>query len=206
MVSKSLAQSVPVPRQAAEVARLPDADARLMLAYGRGDTAAFEALYAKYRGPLFRFFLRQCRRREQAEELYQETWMRVVRARARYRPDARFATWLFLIAHNLLIDAHRKHGCWTEESLEEEPAGPERDDPARRNEDGEKLRRFQCLLESLPAEQREVFLLKEEGGLSLQEIAALLAISFEAAKSRLRYAVGKLRAGLCDTKTGERDE
>lgn len=201
-VAKTMAENLPAVLEL-PVRQFPDADARLMLAYARGDSAAFDALYARYRGPLYRYFLRQCRRPEQAEELYQETWMRVVRARAGYRADAKFATWLFLIAHNLLVDAHRRDGRWVLESLEEEPAGGQHEDPARRSEAGEKLRRFRQLLEALPPEQREVFLLKEEGGLGLDEIARLLAISFEAAKSRLRYAVGKLRAGLGEHETGD---
>lgn len=177
---------------------MPDGDARLMRAYARGDKEAFETLYARYRGPLFRYFLRQCRSRAQAEELYQETWMRVIAARSGYRPEARFSTWLFRIAHNLLVDGIRKERGRPLDDLPEEIPDPACTDPQRLAAGQEKLRRYRLLLRALPSEQREVFLLKQESGLALEEIASLLSISFEAAKSRLRYAVGKLRAGLRD--------
>lgn len=179
-----------------------DGDARLMCAYAQGDATAFETLYARYKGPLYRYFLHRCRRRESAEELYQETWMRVIRARGEYRVQAKFSTWLFRIAQNLLIDAGRKERGLVLEALPDDAPGADCDNPETQVADRERLRRYHALLRRLPEEQREVFLLKEESGLPLDEIATLLAIPFEAAKSRLRYAARKLRAGLQDETAG----
>jgi RNA polymerase sigma-70 factor (ECF subfamily) len=175
-----------------------DRHGRLMLAYAQGDAAAFEELYAHYRAPLYRFFARQCGSRAKAEELYQELWMRVIQHRASYRMEARFSTWLYRIAHNLLVDQHRKREARGDsdglDELEAEPGA----DPAQQYVAFERLSRFQLLLASLPEDQRRVFLLKEEGGLSLEEIAQVTGAGFESVKSRLRYAVLKLRQALTD--------
>src|SRR5438046_3787265 len=83
-------------------------DEELMSAYAAGEIRAFEALYERHRGPLFRFFARGLKQRAVAEELFQECWSRIVIARDRYRPDARFRTYLMQIAHNLLVDHYRR--------------------------------------------------------------------------------------------------
>src|SRR5688572_11572271 len=85
-------------------------DEQLMLAYREGDAGAFETLYKRHRGALYRFVLRAVRQKASAEELYQEAWIRVIEARGRYTPQARFTTWLYTIAHNLLVDHWRKKG------------------------------------------------------------------------------------------------
>jgi RNA polymerase sigma-70 factor (ECF subfamily) len=85
-------------------------DEGLMLAYRDGEGATFETLYARWRGPLYRYFLRQCGHAGQADELFQDVFMRVIGAAAGYEPTARFTTWLFRIAHNRLIDHWRKTG------------------------------------------------------------------------------------------------
>jgi RNA polymerase sigma-70 factor (ECF subfamily) len=175
-----------------------DRQGRLMLAYAQGDVAAFEELYAHYRAPMYRFFARQCGTRARAEELYQELWMRVIQHRDTYQHNARFSTWLYRIAHNLLVDQHRKRepGGAADE-LDEIEAETDAD-PAQQYVAHESLSRFKLLLEALPAEQRRVFLLKEEAGLSLEEIAQVTGAGFESVKSRLRYAVTKLRQALTD--------
>src|ERR1043166_287973 len=83
-------------------------DEQLMLAYGDGDAGAFDTLYARHRGALFRYVLRGVKARAVAEELYQEIWILVIEARKRYAPSARFTTWLYTIAHNRLVDHWRK--------------------------------------------------------------------------------------------------
>jgi RNA polymerase sigma-70 factor (ECF subfamily) len=85
-------------------------DEELMLAYGGGDAGAFDTLYARHRGGLFRFVLRAVKDRGLAEELFQEVWVRVIESRSRYAPKARFTTWLYTIAHNLLVDHWRRKG------------------------------------------------------------------------------------------------
>jgi len=178
------------------------ADEQLMLAYRAGDAGAFEQLYRRHRGPLYRFVLRSIRAREQAEELYQEIWMRVIEARERYEPEAKFTTWLYTIAHNRMVDHWRKRGLQLV-SLDQE-AGPS-DPPAALSAQPElvlqgkqSLDRFARALEALPPAQREAFLLHEESGLSVAEIARATGAGEEAAKSRLRYALSKLKEALRD--------
>ena len=164
-----------------------------MLAYRGGDAGAFETLYARHRGALYRFVLRSLKDRSLAEELFQEAWIRVIEARERYAPSAKFTTWLYTIAHNLLVDHWRRKGLVLVE-LNDEHASP--DNPARQVEARETAARFLQVLEALPPAQREAFLLHEEGGLSVAEIAAATGTNEEAAKSRLRYATAKLKAAI----------
>lgn len=168
-----------------------------MLAYGAGDAGAFETLYARHRGGLFRFVLRAVKDRGAAEELFQEVWVRVIEARERYAPKARFITWLYTIAHNLLVDHWRKKGL-SLVALDGDEVSSESANPARQAEAREALARLVHALESLPAAQREAFVLHEEGGLSVAEIAAVTGVGEEAAKSRLRYAMTKLKAAVDD--------
>jgi RNA polymerase sigma-70 factor (ECF subfamily) len=170
-------------------------DEELMLAYGRGDAGAFEALYQRHRGPLYRFVLRALKQRSSAEELFQEVWIRVIEARTRYAPQARFTTWLYTIAHNLLVDHWRKKGL-TLVSLDNEDAPSETANPARQAEGRAAVARLLQALETLPPAQREAFLLHEESGFTVAEIAAVTGTNEEAAKSRLRYAIAKLKAAV----------
>jgi RNA polymerase sigma factor (sigma-70 family) len=169
----------------------------LMLAYGKGDAGAFETLYKRHRGALYRFVLRAIKQRSSAEELFQEVWIRVIEARSRYAPQARFTTWLYTIAHNMLVDHWRKKGL-TLVQLDDEPSVAAPDNPARQAEARQSLARLMHALEALPAAQREAFLLHEEGGLNVAEIAAVTGAGEEAAKSRLRYAMAKLKAAVED--------
>ncbi|HEX2565879.1 MAG TPA: RNA polymerase sigma factor [Burkholderiales bacterium] len=172
-------------------------DEALMLAYGGGDAGAFEILYARHRGALFRFVLRGVKQRALAEELYQEIWMRVIEARHGYSPTARFTTWLYTIAHHRLVDHWRRRelAVAADSDVAELSAGAA-SDPARQAEARESLARFARALEALPHAQREAFLLHEEAGLTAMEIAAVTGSETEAVKSRLRYAVAKLKAAI----------
>ncbi len=177
--------------------RSTDKDSQLMLAYAQGDSAAFEELYRMHKDALYRFFLRQCGNRAVAEELYQDVWLRVIKARDSYEKKAKFTTWLYRIAHNILIDQFRKPQTDTDDEYD---AGSIPDNAANDPEvilnGQEKIERFRAQLKNLPKEQIEVFLLKEEAGLSLEDIALTVGESKEAVKSRLRYAVKKLRQSL----------
>jgi RNA polymerase sigma-70 factor (ECF subfamily) len=168
-----------------------------MLAYRGGDAGAFETLYRRHRGALYRFVLRSLKQRAAAVELFQEVWIRVIEARSRYSPQARFTTWLYTIAHNLLVDHWRRKGLSLVQ-LDEELAIAASDNPARQAEARESLARLLQALEALPPAQREAFLLHEEAGLSVAEIAAATGAGEEAAKSRLRYAMAKLKAAVED--------
>jgi RNA polymerase sigma-70 factor (ECF subfamily) len=179
-----------------------DEDAQLMLAYAGGEMRAFETLYARHRTALYRYLVRQARDGETANDLFQEVWSRVIVNRARYEPRAKFRTFLFTLAHNCFIDHCRR--------TKTRPGGANVDDadaadllpaddgagPERVLERDESTRRYRAALESLPQEQRDVYLLHEESNLSLEEIGRVTGVGTETAKSRLRYAVGKLKAAL----------
>ena len=169
-----------------------------MLAYAEGDLLAFEILYGRHRGTLYRFLLRSMRHRADADELFQETWSRLIAARERYRPEARFTTWLLKIAHNLIIDRHRRHR--PQASPEEAEAAlrnldaPESERPEHVLSEFEQRRRLQLALEDMPEEQRVAFLLRIESGLGLEEIGEITGAGRETVKSRLRYALARIRA------------
>jgi RNA polymerase sigma factor (sigma-70 family) len=175
-------------------------DEQLMTRFRRGDTAAFDTLYTRHRGPLFRYVERQCSSHAVAEELYQDIWMRVIRAREQWQAGTRFQPWLYRIAHNRIID-HWRAGRENHASIEDEAAIPlDRPWPDAIMLIRECIERLFQLLEGLSESQRSAFLLKEEAGLSLEQIAEVTGAGFETVKSRLRYALRRLRAGLegCD--------
>lgn len=169
-----------------------------MLAYRQGDAGAFEALYARHKGPLYRFVLRAVRERGRAEELFQEIWMRVIEARGRYEARAKFTTWLYTIAHHRLTDHWRKRGLRLVDADGVDPPAPRADEPEARAEGRQDLQRLATALAALPELQREAFLLHAEAGMTAAQIAAATGANEEAAKSRLRYALGKLKAALDD--------
>ena len=177
-------------------------DEQLMLRYRDGDAVAFEALYGRHRAPVFRYVLRQVGLRSAAEEVFQETWMNIIAARARYRVQARFATFLYHVAHNCVVDYFRRksplHLLSLDDNAEEaiQVAASERDQPERAVASRQLSAKLLNALALLPPEQREAFLLHEEGGLTLEEIATITSTGKETVKSRLRYALAKLREGV----------
>ncbi|WP_345295496.1 RNA polymerase sigma factor [Luteimonas vadosa] len=177
----------------------PASDEALMLSYGRGDASAFEILYGRHRVRLYRFLLRQLRDGALADEMFQEIWQRVISAREGWRPEALFTTWLFRIAHNRLADhwraqQHRPPAPADAELRSERVPDP--DTPERNLSEFERRRRLQCALDELPTEQREVILLRLEQELTLEEIGEVTGVGRETVKSRLRYAMEKLRKRL----------
>ena len=182
-------------------------DEELMQAYAAGDAAAFEPLYARHKGGVYRYLLRHCGNGGTADEMFQDVWMSVIRARASYVPSARFATWLYRIAHNRVIDHWRAQGA--AEFVASDPddgdadplaaiPGPRGDEPEVRATGREQSARVAAALARLPPAQRDAFLLHQEGELELSEIAALTGAGVETIKSRIRYALAKLRAELRD--------
>ena len=188
-------------------------DEDLMLAYGAGDAAAFDALYARHKGGVYRYLRRQCRQGGVADELFQDVWMNLIRARASYAPTAKFTTWLYRLAHNRLIDYYRASAHLTLVSADDEAhedaiaalAGVRGDEPQVRAENRELGERLRAAVAALPSAQREAFLLQQEGGFSLAEIAELTGVGTETVKSRLRYALAKLRGDLVDLDDGLRE-
>lgn len=182
-----------------DAARSEPSDESLMLAWAAGQTAAFEQLYARHRGPLYRFLHRQLRNGALTDELFQDVWQKVIAARASWRPEAAFSTWLFKIAHNRLNDHWRalKHRPPAPGDADERTARvPDPHTPERTLSEFEQRRRLQLAMAELPDEQREVLLLRLEQELSLEEIGRITGVGRETVKSRLRYAMDKLRARL----------
>jgi RNA polymerase sigma factor (sigma-70 family) len=185
----------------------------LMAAYACGDSSAFEQLYSRHQAALYRFVKRLlgAALSAQADEVFQDTWLRVVNARTRWEPQgATFRTWLFTLAHNRVVDMLRRSGrevsidafdTESDEPWEPAPgawqhwpapagAGLHTEEIAFWRSAGEKL--LSCL-EQLPLPQRSAFLLHHDDGLALEEVASALEVGFETAKTRLRYAMSKLR-------------
>lgn len=167
-----------------------------MLAYAGGDAAAFETLYRRHKDPLYRYFLRHVASPDHAAELFQDVWKNLIQARSRYRPDAPFGAFLYKLAHNRLMDHFRAQRPTTE--VPEGLPAPESERPdatvARRAQAAALLRALMLL----PAEQREVIVLREERELTLEQIAQIQGVGRETVKSRLRYALAKLREVIGD--------
>jgi RNA polymerase sigma-70 factor (ECF subfamily) len=180
---------------------LLDEDAKLMLRYRDGDVDAFSALYSRNKGPLYRYLLRHVRNAAAAADLFQEVWSRLVATRSRYEARAKFATYLFHIAHNCVVDFFRRdlkirRSARSEDAYALEPEVPEYQHPDRIAEFAEQQSALLAAVGALPQEQREAFLLHEETGLTIEEIARVTDVGLETAKSRLRYAIRKLKKSL----------
>jgi RNA polymerase sigma factor (sigma-70 family) len=187
------------PARLIRVAPTPTADETLMLRYQDGDDEAFAQLYARHRGALLRFTRHLCHHSAEADEIFQETWIAVVDARTRYRPQAAFVTWLFAIAHRRAADARRQRARKPADTGFEhfdEMSGAAATEPTQRAFEDGRERALRAAIARLPLEQREVFLLRAEAGLGLRDIARITHARPEATKSRLRYALRALRQAL----------
>jgi RNA polymerase sigma-70 factor (ECF subfamily) len=172
-------------------------DSALMLRYKDGDTAAFEMLYRRHNDALYRYLLRLCRHQATAEDVFQEVWGKIIKARASYRPTAKFTTFMYRVAHNCFIDHVRRNKRHSNNvELEPELHTDASELPETLTERSLAKERLTLALRDLPEEQRDVFLLHEEGGLSVDQIASVTGCNRETAKSRLRYAVKKLRSAI----------
>ena len=189
--------------------REPASDEDLMQAYAGGDAGSFDALYARHRGGVYRYLLRHGVRPATADEMFQDIWLSVVRSHRSYVPSARFATWLYRIAHNRLVDHWRASGPLVlaadlvadaddaTDPLDRHP-GPRGSEPETGAVSRELGVRINAALAALPPAQRDAFLLHQEAGLGLAAIAELTGAGVETVKSRVRYALDKLRAELRD--------
>ena len=173
-------------------------DASLVNQYRSGNTAAFNRLYERYRIPVFNYIYRQVKQQSISEDIFQDVWLRVIRSIEQWKPDSSFASWLYRIAHNRLVD------YWRQFYPDELDAENEVQDPTASTDHFQFIQdcieRLKALLAILKPEQRDAFVLQQESGLSLEQIAEVTAVGRETVKSRLRYAMQKLRAGLegCD--------
>jgi RNA polymerase sigma-70 factor (ECF subfamily) len=182
-----------------------ETDEQLMRRFQRGDARAFETLMHRHRTPIHAFLRRHLGDRARAEDLLQETFLRVVKGAAAWEPRAAVRTWLFAIARNLAADEARRRVFRDADPLDAAPDGEvpraERIAGEGRAPDdaaGDALvrPRLEAALAALPAEQREVFLLREHAGLSFPEIAEATGANENTVKSRLRYALVALRDRL----------
>ncbi len=172
-------------------------DSALMLRYRDGDIAAFRILYERHNDSLYRYLLRLCKHRDTAEDLYQEVWSKIIKARQRYRPTAKFTTFLYRVAHNCFIDHIRRNKRHSNEiSIDPDDSASPTAEPEQVAETLFARERLDRALAELPYEQRNVVLLFLEAGLSLDKIAGITGVNRETAKSRLRYATSKLKAAL----------
>jgi len=176
-----------------------ESDERLMLRFQAGDVRAFEELVRRHRTPIFSFLLRLTGDRGRAEDLCQETFLRAVRAAERWEPRALFRTWLYAVARNQAFADARRQAFRRTEPLDDParaPAASEDPAPDRAAEAALVRPKLEAALAALPAEQREVFLLREHAGLRFHEIAAVTGVPENTVKSRMRYALEALRAKL----------
>ena len=169
-------------------------DEQLMRQYASGDMSAFEILYERYRGPLYRYIQRQVSDPATANDLYQGSWEKVIRARGNYRPNAPFKAWIYRITHNHLVDFYRRSRPLVELEQHEHISGNPQ--PAETASTQEQRALLLNAIRALPAEQKDALLLRLEGGLELEEIAKITGVGRETDKSRLRYATAKLKQAL----------
>lgn len=185
-------------------------DEALMLRYQDGDRAAFAQLVRRHQGPLYNFALRQVRIQQVAEDVVQETFVRVVQNAADFKHEARFTTWVYTITRNLCIDQLRKRALRKHPSLDESK-GEEGDGPTlgeqtadprasvEREATGTELKeRIARAVDKLPDEQREVFLMREIANLPFKEIADITGVPENTVKSRMRYALERLQEALAE--------
>jgi RNA polymerase sigma-70 factor (ECF subfamily) len=183
-------------------------DEGLMLAYRDGNLAAFDSLYARHDRRVFRHILRMVRDHSESCDLAQEVWIKVTQARRSYEPTAKFSTWLYRIVVNHVRDyyklARNRHRgvSLDDDSADEQARAAMEPTMARHDEPDAWLIRKQsseeliAAIDRLPVLQREALLLHIDAGMSLDEIAAMTLVNFETVKSRIRYAMKKLRDEL----------
>ena len=175
---------------------LVTSDDDLMRAYVAGDAVSFETLYRRYADRLHGYIYRLVGNEATCDEIYQDTWQRVIQSRASYRADGTFKAWLFQIAHNRVRDFWRSKAISLEvpdvDGALSENFG-ETETPETELSVFETRRRVRMALDELPAEQKAVVLMRLDQEMTLEEIAVVMGVNRETVKSRLRYAMDKLR-------------
>jgi RNA polymerase sigma-70 factor (ECF subfamily) len=190
-------------------------DEQLMHAYRGGDLHAFETLLGRHERPVWRFLRRSVGDSALAEDLLQEVFLRVVKARDDWKGESKFSTWVYAIARNLCVDqsrraVHRDHASMDAPTRrDDERAGNLHDHVASRGRDAEGLTadgqlraRIDAAVAALPPDQREVFLMREVMDLPFAEIASVVGAPEPTVKSRMRYALERLRAALEEFREG----
>lgn len=184
----------------------PHTDEELMLRYRDGDLRAFEELYGRHRLGLYRFIAWRSPRQDWVDEIVQDSWANLHHARIRYQPDASFRTYLYQIARNRLLDLLRQQAPLLAADLGTGTDGRDVFDaladaaqdvvtPDMALDTKQRNNSLHQALDALPSEQKEAVVLQQFSGMSLDEISAVVAAPVETVKSRLRYAMRKLREG-----------
>jgi RNA polymerase sigma-70 factor, ECF subfamily len=191
---------------------LEQADEDLMVMYQQGEVRAFEVLLGRHRKPVYNFILRFVGDKETAEDLLQETFMRVIKGADAYKRQAKFTTWLYTIARNLCVDQtrrrkHRRHASLDAPMDASDDSGSLMDVIAgsemasdRKSVNKELFATMQRAIAALSEEQREVFLMREFLDLPFKQIADVVGVPENTVKSRMRYALEKLRLELDEYK------
>ena len=185
-----------LPASAQEQSFEDSADETLMLAYINNDQLAFNILYERYRQSLYRYMLRQLSVSDAIlNELYQDVWLKLINSRQQYKVKASFKTYLYQIANNTIKDYFRRESVRKIMSnLEhEEEIVDEGNAPDEKLAKQQLIMKFKLALAELPQQQRDVFLLREEAGLTSAQIAEMMQLSVDTVKSRMRYAVARLK-------------
>lgn len=174
-------------------------DEDLMLAYQAGDLKAFEELYMRHKTAVFRYLVRQGISHAIAEELLQEVWSAIIKGRKKYKPSAKFTTWLYQISRHRLIDYFRRHQTHLT-LLDDDEVESDEEYSSDELTKEEQLEKVLVAVAELPFPQRQAFLLHYEAGLSSRQVSEITQEHPEAVKSSLRYAIRKLklRLGLQD--------
>lgn len=188
---------------------LLDPDVRLMLQVRDDDAAAFEELVARYQNRVIGILAHLTRRREQAEDLAQDVFLRVYRARKRYTPNAKFSTWLFTIANNVALNSKRSMARRREVNISQQTAGDEDRAvldrmaleasglmPTRQLDKAERAEMVRLAIEALPERQRMALLLSKFENMSYVDIADSMEMTVQATKSLLSRARENLRSIL----------
>lgn len=204
--------SAPPDASSADLAEGATSDEDLMLAFRDGDAVAFEQLVTRHKRGLYNFLLRSVHDRSRSEEMLQEVFLRVIRAKDRYQRTARFTTWIYTIARNLCVDESRRQKFRRTLPLEAKRRGRGGDDGQSildvteaqqvgidAESEAPKVReRVAAAIDGLPDDQREVFMMRQFGGLSFKQIGEAVGAPENTVKSRMRYALEKLRGDLSD--------
>lgn len=187
-----------------------ESDEGLMLRYQKGDIRAFEVLLSRHRKPVYNFILRYVGEPAQAEDLLQEVFLRIIKSVEAYERQAKFTTWMYTIARNLCVDASRRLKHRRTSSLDSPMDRDEGKDGAtlldvvsdgslavdRRVIGNELHGKLHAAIEKLPEEQREIFLMREFLDMPFKDIANVVGCPENTVKSRMRYALEKLREDL----------
>jgi RNA polymerase sigma factor (sigma-70 family) len=184
----------------------PIPDEELMIRYRDGDVRAFEELYSRHRLGLYRFVAWRSPRADWVDEVVQDSWANLHHARGRYRPDATFRTYLYQIARNRLLDLVRQQQPLLAADMGTGTDGRDVFDgladaahdvvtPDAALDEKQRNDRLHAALNALPSEQKEAVVLQQFSGMSLDEISVIVAAPVETVKSRLRYAMRRLREG-----------